>query len=195
MYRGECALTFMVYQLILIAGPIDISKQHLLQKNQRIYAILFCLMGAIKLTIQGLIFDNYIDHIILGSFFYNRGCSILFGILASLALIPIVKDEMSEITQNTKLYIVNRVQKKPKQKVKPPKTSGIISGSSSARNFSDELGPRDFKSSSHSNYNRPVPPRVKTRSRRTFADESFSDSGPLMEKTHKNYDYMNYNYN
>ena len=26
MYRGECALTFMVYQLILIAGPIDISK-------------------------------------------------------------------------------------------------------------------------------------------------------------------------
>jgi hypothetical protein len=26
MYRGECALTFMVYQLILIAGPLDISK-------------------------------------------------------------------------------------------------------------------------------------------------------------------------
>jgi hypothetical protein len=26
MYRGECALTFMVYQLILCAGPIDISK-------------------------------------------------------------------------------------------------------------------------------------------------------------------------
>ena len=69
----------------------------MLQKNQRIYAILFCLMAAIKLTIQGLIFDNYIDHIILGSFFYNRGCSILFGLLATLALIPIVKDEMSEL--------------------------------------------------------------------------------------------------
>jgi hypothetical protein len=54
-------------------------------------------MGATKLTIQGLIFDNYIDHIILGSFFYNRGCCIVFGIMATFALIPIVKDEMSEL--------------------------------------------------------------------------------------------------
>ena len=26
MYRGECALTFMTYQALLCAGPIDISK-------------------------------------------------------------------------------------------------------------------------------------------------------------------------
>jgi hypothetical protein len=110
--------------------------------------------------------------------------------LASFALIPIVKDEMSELTQNTKLYIVNRVNKRtksPKKKVKPPKGSGIISGSSSNRNFgSDEqMGPRDFRSSSHSNiniYSRPVPTKVKTRTKRTFVDESFSDSSPLVEK-------------
>ena len=28
MYRGESALTFMVYQLIIIAGPLDISRMH-----------------------------------------------------------------------------------------------------------------------------------------------------------------------
>ena len=51
MYRGEGAFTFLIYQLILISGPLDISKQHMLSCNQRIYAILFCLMGCIKLTI------------------------------------------------------------------------------------------------------------------------------------------------
>ena len=67
-------------------------------------------MGAIKLSIQGLIFDNYIDHIILGSFFYNRGCAILFGFLAIIALIPSVKDEMSELRQNQQVPIVNKVK-------------------------------------------------------------------------------------
>ena len=33
MFRGESALTFMVYQLIIIAGPLDISRMHDLQKN------------------------------------------------------------------------------------------------------------------------------------------------------------------
>ena len=70
MFRGESALTFMVYQLIIIAGPLDISRMHDLQKNQRTYAILFCMMGAIKLTIQGLIFDNYLNHILDLNFYY-----------------------------------------------------------------------------------------------------------------------------
>jgi hypothetical protein len=116
--------------------------------------------------------------------------------LASFALIPIVKDEMSELTQNTKLYIVNRVNKRTKtqkKKAKPPKGSGIISGSSSnLRCASDEMGPRDmgprdFRSSSHSNSNfnnfsRNLPLKVKTRTKKTIVDESFSDHSPLVEK-------------
>ena len=95
---------------------------------------------------------------------------------------------------------MDKRKKSPKKKAKPPRGSGIISGSSSNRNFgSDEMGPRDFKSSSHSNYNsyyhRPVPTKVKTKSKRTFVDESFSDSSPVIEKAQKNFDYMNYNYN
>ena len=33
MYKIECALTFMVYQIILTVGPIDICKAHMLKNN------------------------------------------------------------------------------------------------------------------------------------------------------------------
>lgn len=51
MFYGDSSMTFMIYQMLLIAGPIDTCKQQLLRSNQRIYATLFCMMGAMKLII------------------------------------------------------------------------------------------------------------------------------------------------
>jgi hypothetical protein len=62
MSIGECSLSFVCYQLILIAGPINISKTHMLKTNQRIYVILFFIMGSVKLTIQSLFFDDNLDY-------------------------------------------------------------------------------------------------------------------------------------
>ena len=33
MYRGNSVLTFTIYQLYIVAGPIDICKSHMLQFN------------------------------------------------------------------------------------------------------------------------------------------------------------------
>ena len=114
MYRGEISLTFLVYNLILLAGPLDISKIYMLQKNIKIYAILLCLLGGVKLIIQGIIFDSFISRIILSDFIYNRGVVIFSGLASIVVLIPIIKIEYgnksshSEHTSNTTAPQKNR---------------------------------------------------------------------------------------
>jgi len=55
----------------------------------------------------------------------------------------------------------------------------------------DYVDPGDFRSSSHSNY-----PKLAIK-KRSFVDESFSDTSPvaMVKKNTGNYNYMSYNYN
>ena len=99
MYRIDCSLTSMVYQIIFTVGPIDICKAHMLRNNQNIYGILICLLGAIKLSLQGLFFDN-LSFIMLQKFSTNRLIVISMGVLSVIFLIPIVIEEIGEIISN-----------------------------------------------------------------------------------------------
>ena len=99
MYRIDCSLTSMVYQIIFTVGPIDICKTHMLRNNQNIYGILICLLGAIKLALQGLFFDN-LSFIMLQKFSTNRLIVILMGVLSVIFLVPIVIEEVGEIISN-----------------------------------------------------------------------------------------------
>lgn len=102
MYRGDCACHFLVYQLMIIAIPIDLCKTQMMKANVRIYAMLFSLMVAIKLTIQGIVFDNYLNKIIINDFTSLRFLVIIISILALCAMVPLFVDEMGEIISNVR---------------------------------------------------------------------------------------------
>ena len=102
MFYGESSLSFMVYQMLLVSGPIDTCKQQMLRHNQRIYANLFCIMGAIKLVIQAIVFDSFMDEVVGKDFYQNRIAAIMACLLGLLMLIPIVRDEMSELIQKAR---------------------------------------------------------------------------------------------
>ena len=65
MYRGNNVITFAIYQLFIIAGPIDICKRHMLQFNQSIYGLLVLWLGSIRIGILGLVFDQAVSRILL----------------------------------------------------------------------------------------------------------------------------------
>ena len=87
----------MIYYNIIISGPIDICKMYMLRDNKRIYALLICFIGGIKLGLEGLLFDELIKKIIMGEFIYERCISIIFNMFAISILFNIVKDELLEI--------------------------------------------------------------------------------------------------
>ena len=60
MYNTEGLITFIIYTMIIVAGPIDICKKYMLRENRRIYALLLCFITGIKLCIEGLLFEEYI---------------------------------------------------------------------------------------------------------------------------------------
>ena len=96
-FWGEAYLSYLIYYLIILSGPLDICKMLLLRENKKIFGILLCFIGWIKLTLQGLFFDVYLSKIVLAEFIYERLIAIFFHILAAVSLIAIVKEEMSEI--------------------------------------------------------------------------------------------------
>lgn len=49
MYFIEGSLSESVYYLCLISAGVDICKTYMLQENKRIYALLLCFIGGIKL--------------------------------------------------------------------------------------------------------------------------------------------------
>ena len=63
MFLTQKAVTFMIYYIIIIAGPIDICQTYLLQSNKRIYVLLLCTTGGIKYFIEAVAFDQNIQYI------------------------------------------------------------------------------------------------------------------------------------
>jgi hypothetical protein len=100
MFYGERVLSFVIYYFIIISGPIDICKMYILRDNKRIFALLLCFIGGIKLGLEGVLFDDLIKKIIMGEFIYERCISIIFNMFAISILFTIVKDELIEIFRN-----------------------------------------------------------------------------------------------
>ena len=73
-----------------------------MKSNVRIYALLFSLMVSIKLTIQGLIFDNYLNQVIINDFIHLRFLAITISILSLAALVPLFNTELQEIVSNVR---------------------------------------------------------------------------------------------
>jgi len=52
---------FMIYYVIIVAGPLDICKVIMLRENKRIYALLMLFIGGIKFFTEAIIFDERIS--------------------------------------------------------------------------------------------------------------------------------------
>ena len=57
-------LTQTVYNLLVIIGPIEISRSFMLKENRRVYAMMICTLESFRLVLQGLFFDYYVIRII-----------------------------------------------------------------------------------------------------------------------------------
>lgn len=49
MFEGEGIFSWVIYYMIIVSGPIDICRAYMLRENKRIYALLICFTGGIKL--------------------------------------------------------------------------------------------------------------------------------------------------
>ena len=83
--------------MIIVSGPIDLCRMFMLRENKRIYALLICFTGGIKLGMQGLFFNDIISWILSLQFVYQRFFAIILNLLSISSLIVIVRDELSEI--------------------------------------------------------------------------------------------------
>lgn len=97
MYRGNAVLTYTIYQLYIVAGPIDIAKNHMLQYNQSIYGLLVLWMSSIRMTILGLIFDAAVRRILQQDFIFCRLIILGLCTLIVIMLVPLVRLEIYEI--------------------------------------------------------------------------------------------------
>lgn len=41
--------SWIIYYMIIVSGPIDICRMYMLKENKRIYALLICFTGGVKL--------------------------------------------------------------------------------------------------------------------------------------------------
>ena len=97
MLRVSIHLYFMVYYVIIVAGPLDICKVIMLRENKRIYALLIFFIGGVKLFLEAIIFDEHIINVTKMNFFTERVLVSIFNILAICSLITIFRDEIKEI--------------------------------------------------------------------------------------------------
>lgn len=100
MFQANSALCYMSYYVIIVAGPVDICKTYMLQKNQRIYALLICFIGGCKYIIDAMVFDDHISSLSQMDFFEERLLIITFNFMAIACLITIVREEVGEIIHN-----------------------------------------------------------------------------------------------
>ena len=70
MLYVEGFLTLTISLLLMISGPIDISKKYMLYENKHIYAIMLCFIVGIKRCLEGLIFDDYVKELASIEFLY-----------------------------------------------------------------------------------------------------------------------------
>ena len=66
----EGTLAVTLYYFIIISGPIDICKMYMLKENKKIFGLLICFIGGIKLGFLGLIFDDLVNNLIVSQFIY-----------------------------------------------------------------------------------------------------------------------------
>jgi len=97
MFVGEKWISLAIYYNIIISGPVDISKMFMLRDNKRIFALLICFIGGIKLGLEGLLFDQVIRDLIMNEFIYERCISIIFLMITISLLFTIVKEELMEV--------------------------------------------------------------------------------------------------
>ena len=97
MFQGEVIFSWIIYYMIIISGPIDICRMYMLRENKRIYALLICFTGGIKIGMQGLFITEIIKKIFELSFIYQRFFAIIFNLIGISSLIIIVRDELGEI--------------------------------------------------------------------------------------------------
>jgi hypothetical protein len=88
MFFIEGSLSHAIYYISFTAGPIDISKVYMLKENKRIYGMLVCFLGGIKLGFQGLAFDDFSHYIVKElPFFVHRLVIILALSVAIFSLL------------------------------------------------------------------------------------------------------------
>ena len=97
MLRVSNHMYFMIYYVIIVAGPLDICKVIMLRENKRIYALLMLFIGGIKFFMEAIIFDERISEITRMNFYTERVIASIFDILAICSLITIFRDEIKEI--------------------------------------------------------------------------------------------------
>jgi hypothetical protein len=63
LYILDFLINKTLYYIVIVACPLDICKMYMLKENKRIFALLLCFIGTIKLGLEGLIFDELVDHL------------------------------------------------------------------------------------------------------------------------------------
>ena len=69
----------------------------MLLKNQSIYGLLVLWLGSIRMTVQGLVFDNAVYWMYLQGFIFNRLVVLALCVSTIMTLVPMVKEEIYEI--------------------------------------------------------------------------------------------------
>lgn len=97
MFKGNGFLIWVNYYLIMISGPLDICKTYTLKENKIIFGLLICMMAAIKLIIEALIYDQFIVYVVNNTFSFRLWSLIVANTISIFILGPIVIDELNEI--------------------------------------------------------------------------------------------------
>ena len=64
MLQVENLCSWVIYYMVIVSGPIDLCRMYMLRENKRIYALLICFTGGIKLGMQGLFFNELISWVL-----------------------------------------------------------------------------------------------------------------------------------
>ena len=83
--------------MIQIAGPLDICKTQILLSNQRTYALMICVIGAVNQFFVANLIDPNLEFILNNSFAVNRGIIIFINVICIVLMIKPVSQEVPEI--------------------------------------------------------------------------------------------------
>lgn len=97
MFLTQKGVTFMIYYILIVAGPVDICQTYMLSSNRRIYVLLMCTSGAIKYFIEAFFFVSQKKSIAKMDFAIERLIIIALTLCTVAVLINNVREEISEI--------------------------------------------------------------------------------------------------
>ena len=90
LYGSSCQA---VYYLIIFHGPVEISKVFTLKEGKRIFALLLCFIGGIKLALEGIFIVTLATKSSKWEFLYQRLLDFILITLAIIGLFPMIRDE------------------------------------------------------------------------------------------------------